>query len=416
MKVIGIVSEYNPFHNGHKYHIEISKKLTMSDYVVCVMSGNFIQRGEPALMDKWVRAETALLNGVDLVVELPVIYALQSAEKFAFGAIKILDSLGIIDYVSFGSECGNIEELTNIANILIDEPHQISTKIKSLQKKGYTYPKAQGIAIDKYLDKMTASDKGPSIISSPNNVLGIEYIKALIKINSKIIPVTVKRHKADYNSLELNSGIASATAIRNKLLINNSNLEEIKNFVPDKTLEILTREFINGKAPIFTHYFDNIIIGLLRRLTLEEIASFPDISEGLENRIIKMSKKTSSIDELISLVKTKRYTQTRIQRSIFNVLISNTTNILNEFNIFNGPQYIRILGTNEKGRKLLKAAANKATLPIITKTVSYKKSCNPLLKKMMELDIKATDIYSIAYPKKENRIGNLDFYNSPIVL
>ncbi|MDD4834309.1 MAG: nucleotidyltransferase family protein, partial [Lutispora sp.] len=208
MRVIGIVSEYNPFHNGHKFHLELSKKLCKAEYSVAIMSGNFLQRGEPALFDKWIRAKMAVLNGIDLVIELPVVYSCQVAELFALGAVKILNSLGIIDYLCFGSENGNIEDLYNISNILLNEPKEIKQEIKYKMSKGMTYSKAIG---------ETYKDHYGDMLSYPNNVLGIEYIKSIILLSSSIKPVTIKRLMNNYSDKNFTGSISSATAIREEL-------------------------------------------------------------------------------------------------------------------------------------------------------------------------------------------------------
>ena len=188
MKIVGLITEYNPFHNGHLYHLEKSKSITGCDYTVSVMSGNFLQRGEPALTDKWIRAKMAIDNGVDLVIELPTLYACQSAEFFAYGAIKLLDSLNVIDYVSFGSEVGSIKDLKKIASILVNEPKEFKDILRDTLKLGIAFPKARSQALKKYLTlKNITIDNVEDILNNPNNILGIEYIKALLKIDSKII-------------------------------------------------------------------------------------------------------------------------------------------------------------------------------------------------------------------------------------
>ena len=415
MRVVGLITEYNPFHNGHKFHLEASKHLTNADYVVCVMSGNFIQRGEPALLNKWARTKMALINGVDLVIELPVSYVLQSAEHFAFGAVKILNSLNIVDYICFGSEQGKIEPLNNIAGILANEPEEVSHRIKLLLKEGNSFASAREKAIKEYLKAENKSLNIDTILASPNNILGVEYIKALYKLNSRITPLTIKRHKAGYYSLEPKDEIASATAIRN-ILQQEMNLEKLESFMPSANYHILCSEVDAGQGPVFSQHFDIAIMTLLRKLSNLQLAAFPDVKEGLQNRIWKAAHTFGTLESTITAVKTKRYTRTRLQRIMFNILLSITKDVLKTFQKYGGPQYIRILGMNKNGKKLLKLANSTASLPIIIKPSSYSRSCNPLLRQMIELDFLATDLYTLHYPAADKRIGRLDYLTSPIIM
>ena len=209
--VLGIISEYNPFHNGHLHHLIESKKLTNSDYSIVVMSGNFTQRGEVSIIDKWSRAQMAIENGVDLVIELPTIYAISSAENFASGAIKILDSLEIVNFVSFGSECNNISTLQEVTDVLTNEPPEYKTLLTHELSSGVSFPKAREIACTKYLQKNSAENISlyNNILSSPNNILGIEYLKALKKLNSKITPHIINRIESDHNSIDIKNNIGT---------------------------------------------------------------------------------------------------------------------------------------------------------------------------------------------------------------
>ena len=211
-KVLGIVAEYNPFHNGHLYQLNYSKKITNSKYSVAVISGNFTQRGSTSLIDKWSKAEMAIKNGIDLIIELPLLYSISSAENFADGAIKILNSLGIVDYISFGTESGDISSLKTISDILVSEPEKYKSFLTAELNMGLSFPKARANALSMYLHN---SKVNANILSSPNNILGVEYLKALKKYNSSIIPLTLKRTSVDYNETTYKNNIASSTAIRN---------------------------------------------------------------------------------------------------------------------------------------------------------------------------------------------------------
>ena len=276
--ILGIVSEYNPFHNGHMHHLQLSKQLTKTDFTVAVMSGNFVQRGDTALVDKWTRTEMALRAGVDLVIELPTVYALSSAENFADGAVKILNSLGVVDFISFGSEIGEIAPLSEVANILYKEPKEFSSLITTQLRSGLSYPKAREIALSQFFG---SSQKYSDIVSNPNNILGVEYLKSLKKHRSSIKPLTIKRDYADYNSKTEKNGIASATAIRT-MIQNNKNVHRV---IPYETYELLDECINEGKVVHSIAAFEKEIIYSLRKMPLSEIAMLPDVSEGLENKI-----------------------------------------------------------------------------------------------------------------------------------
>lgn len=417
MNVLGLIVEYNPFHNGHKYHLEKSKQLCSADFTICVMSGNFIQRGEPAMINKWARAEMALLAGVDLVIEIPHVYAISTAEFFGYGAIKLLDSLGIVTHVCFGSEYGKIDELEKISDILIDEPPTYKKHLKSYLKKGFSYASSRECAVNEYfLEKNDDFKVDTTIMSSSNNILAIEYLKALKRLKSSIIPATIKRVSNLYNEKELTGSISSATAIRNIIKNEGINSLSIAGSLPPYCLSILNENFNNKKGPVFIDSFDSIIMSLLRKKTVEEIRNLPYVAEGLENRIKRTSLKTTSINEFIDQVVTKRYTKTRIQRILFSMLSGLSSNELETFNEYGGPQYIRVLGFNKKGRDVLSKIKNTTKLPVITKPANYVRSCNPLLRKMLEYDSLSTDLYVLAYNNPRHMKAGVEFTKSPVII
>jgi len=379
-KVLGIVAEYNPFHNGHLYHLNESKKLTNSDFTIAIMSGNFVQRGEPAIVDKWTRAKMAIENGVDLVIELPVKYAISSAENFAFGATEILNSLNIVDNISFGTETGNLSFLQEIANILVEEPIEYKKLLSKELSTGISFPRARERALYLYLDK-DLSD-----ITGSNNILAIEYLKSLNKLNSKITPVTLERNSVHYNSNEIINNIASATGIRK--LIKENNFEQLKSVVPKNIYEYL----INSEL-VFFDDFEKEIIYTLRKLTKENIANLVDVSEGLENRIKESASVTNKLSELISIIKTKRYTETRINRILLYALLGITKGHIN----YAPTTHIHILGANENGKNLLSKI--NPNLQIITSAKGFED--------ILEKEILATNIYTLAYTN--NSKANLDY-------
>ncbi len=427
MSVLGIIAEYNPFHNGHKYHIDRSKELCGADSVVCVMSGNFIQRGEPAIVDKWARTEMALLSGADLVIELPVVYAMSSAEFFAYGAVKILDSIGITDFICFGSEAGGMEELDLIADILTSEPESYKTVLKNFLSKGLSYPAARENALAAYLEAIGhPADKLTEIIKSSNNILGIEYLKALKRLGSRIRPQTIKRIANTYNSQALEGAISSATAIRMHILsaedsksphtlnvksssVIQDSMASLASVLPRPSFDILQREIKAGRGPVFSSDFENTILSALRQRSTEEISSLPYIGEGLENRIKAAAGTSGSLEELIDKICTRRYTRTRIQRCLFSTLTGLKHKELSEFNLYGGPQYIRVLGFNNTGRRLLSRIIKNTSLPVIVKTADFKKSCNPFLARMLEIEAAATDQYVLAYANPEFKKSGQEF-------
>jgi predicted nucleotidyltransferase len=424
MSILGIVVEYNPFHNGHLYHIEHSKKMCGADYVICVMSGSFIQRGEPALIDKWARAEAALLSGVDLVIELPVIYAMSSAEFFAFGAVKILDSLGIVDYICFGSESGSMEDLLSISEILNQEPQLYREYLKQALNYGLSFPSARESALNEYISSTRNSMKDNSInkinrlMNSSNNILGIEYLKAIKKLDSTIKPLTIKRTGNIYNESGITGNISSATAIRKHI----SNLHppydspELSGTVPKSSLDILRREFENGKGPVYPWNFEKIILSKLRGMPVSDISKLPYVSEGLENRIAKACADSGSYAELFDRLSTKRYPGTRIQRILFAAATDLKASDLKRFNFYGGPRYARILGFNKNGRKLIKRAKVHATIPLVTKTSSFLHNCRPLSKKMLEIEQLATDIYVLGFSNPKQRKSGQDYTRNPVII
>ncbi|SNX55574.1 nucleotidyltransferase [Thermoanaerobacterium sp. RBIITD] len=400
MNILSLIVEYNPLHNGHVYHIKKSKEVTKANYVIAIMSGNFVQRGIPSIIDKWSRTKMAILSGIDLVIELPVIYAVSTAEKFAYGAIKLLDSLNIVDYVSFGSENGSIEDLYNIAKFLVEEPEQYKLFLKEQLRLGITFAKAREIALNRFL-----GPKISKIIKDPNNILGVEYLKSLIRLKSNIKPITIKRYGPGYNSTETVNSFASANYLRKNII--NKSFSVLNNFMPKYSTDILEYCISNGFGPVTLDNFSSIIIYLLRNNY--NLNSVFDITEGLQNRIYMASRNCGNISELIKNIKSKRYTESRIRRILLHVLLGINSKL---YTSYDGPNYIRVLGFNKKGLELMKMIKAKSTLPLITKVSNYKKILNDSL--MFERDLFATDIYSLSFKKSSN--AGLDFTREIIML
>ena len=401
-KVLGIIAEYNPFHNGHLYHLQKSLHDTGSSYSIAVISGNFTQRGSTSLVDKWTKTEIALKNGIDLVIELPLLYSISSAENFAEGAIKIFDSLKVVDYISFGSESGDISTLNTVADILYKEPREYKNILSHELGKGLSFPKARENAMLMYLKDIR---KFSSVLSSPNNILGIEYLKALKKYKSNITPVTVERFDSSYNDTSYTGNIASSTAIRN--IVKNGSFDILRKVVPESTYSILLDNVKIGHIIPDLSVFEREIIYLLRKMSIAEIAELPDVGEGLENAIKNTANSCNSIVEFLNIIKSKRYTNTRLQRILLYTLLGITKKDIALSKKLT--PYIRVLGFNDNGKYLI-SEISKANpkLEIITSVKKYMDTSNNKNSKyMLEKDIWATNVYTIGF--EYDSWNNLDY-------
>lgn len=386
MKVVGIICEYNPIHSGHIYHITETKKLLGDDTaVVCAMSGNFVQRGEPAVFSKFARAEAAVKCGADLVIELPVSTALSSAEGFALGGVQLLGSLGVCTHISFGSEEGDISKLDKVADVLVSP--EMDNAIKSELEKGVSYAQARQNALADIIGEEA------EIIAKPNNILGIEYLKALKNIHSEMQPMTVSRFGGSHDGAE---GY-SASAVREGLK------KGVQSFsaVPEKAAEIFKREIEEGRGPVFIENIENAIMYRLRTMTSEEYDNLPYASEGLGQRLRKSVLSSTSLAEILEKTKTKRYAMSRLRRMIMCAYLGLTAEDMKPT-----PEYIRVLGVSKKGREILKNMRDTAKLPVITKTASVKAVLS---------DSAASDLYTLAYPDSSQRLCGTDFTTSPYI-
>ena len=379
--ISAIISEYNPFHLGHQYHIKKTRDLTSSKYVISLMSGSFVQRGEPAVFDKYTRAKMALLNGADLVIELPTIYATQSASNFAQGAVNLLNSLNCVDYLSFGSECGDIDELTKNANMIANLTDEDNLAIKEYLKDGLSYPIA--------LSKIISDSNNINVLNNSNNILAIEYIKSLKITKSLIKPVTIKREGASYNETSLSSGsYASATAIREAIL----NKENFSSFIPDNIVSLFTN-------PVSLDNFSDTLFYKLNSMKETGFTMYEDVNEEISNRIIKNLNNFKDISSFIENIKSKNYTYTRISRCLLHILLdikNNDSKIL--------PSYARILGFKKDAKELLGILKENSSIPLVSKLADA--SIDPSLMK----DIDSTNLYSYISKNHTNE------YTSQIVI
>ncbi|WP_026674392.1 nucleotidyltransferase [Alkalihalobacterium bogoriense] len=400
MKSTGVIVEYNPFHNGHLYHMEEARKQTNADVIIAVMSGTFLQRGEPALVSKWQRTKMALAGGADLVIELPYAYSTQKAETFAFGAISILHSL-FTKNVCFGSESGQIEDFTKLLGFINTNHTNYNFYIQKFVKEGNSYPKACALAYKALQPSATLID-----LSKPNNILGFHYIQAIHRLGSDITPVTILRKQAQYHdqSIEKHS-IASATSIRNELLKQNFTLSSISHVVPETTYHLLQDYY--KKYDIFHNWEQYFPLLKYRLLTLpnEQLEAIYEGEEGLHHRLKKHCQAAQNFSEFMTLVKTKRYTWNRIQRYCLHILTNTTKKEIEEATKGELP-YIRILGMSGQGRQYLKRTKKRISVPMITRPTEID---HPLL----TIDKRATACYALAYPPEKQADALLEDYATP---
>lgn len=409
-RVIGVIAEYNPFHNGHYYHLQETKEITGADYCVAVISGNFTQRGDTSIVNKWAKTYMAICGGADLVIELPTVYSISSAENFANGAIKILDNLKVVDAVSFGAEANDLATLNNIANVLYEEPKAYTNILAHELKKGISYPSARENALMMYLNDIK---RYANTLNSPNNILAIEYLKALKVQKSKLEPIMIKRKKVYYNDNKIVDDFASATAIRK--LLQDGEYTNLRKVIPRSSYTIIGQEARKGSIVLSLEKYEKEIIYALRKMKVEEIANLPDVSEGLQFAIKNAANESNTLKDLISNIKSKRYTQTRIQRILLYALLGIDKKLMD--NSKKVVPYVRVLGFTQKGKSLLsEIARTNPKLNIITSLKKYmdqNKNKNKILSEMLEKDIFATDIYTLGYTGESK--ANLDFTNNMII-
>jgi predicted nucleotidyltransferase len=392
MRIAGIVVEYNPMHNGHLYHLQQTKQVTGADAVVAVMSGHFLQRGEPAMIDKWTRTEMALRNGIDLVLELPFVYANQSATQFAFGALATLDGLGSIDAICFGSENGDLTALLAVSHTLEQAPKEFQDAFLNSNAQGLSFPKAMANAVSRVVQDPDIQD----VVNKPNNALGIAYLRALSRLQSTIKPYTIQRTHTGYHTPTFeHDSIASATAIRNLLLKqqdqqNQQDLSLVSNYIPKATKQILSNYLCSGMPLITWEKFAQAIFIKIETHSAKELAQYLHMDEALAYRIHHAAKSTYSVHELIKRVKTRRFTWTRIQRALMSLLLGQTKETMHSIQAELGPSYIRVLGFNETGRQILKQAKKTARLPILT-NISQPEN------EMLQFDLLASRVYARAF-------------------
>lgn len=374
MKIAAVICEYNPFHNGHKYQLELARKLLGCDAIIGIMSGNYVQRGDVAVFPKQTRAKIALENGADLILELPAILTLQSAEKYALNAIETLNSLGCADYLFFGAECPDTELLISIASVLAEEDSDFKLTLRRGLDSGVSFAAARAAAVKEIL-----GDASAEILSRPNNILAVEYCKALIKTNSTIKPYAIARKGTGHDTAGIFKGFASASEIRRRI----QNCENIDGLVPETS-----SRFYADIKPVFLCNFDKAITASLSMASPGMLAQIPDVSEGLEYAIIRAAYEESTVNGIISSVKSKRYAFSRLRRIILNYYLKIT-----KADAEIKPQYIKILDFNEIGQSVLNYAKSTAVLPLAKNGKQIKN--NPKALTLWQRELMLDRVYEI---------------------
>lgn len=410
MKVNGIVAEYNPFHNGHKYHLEQSKALTGADYTVVVLSGNFVQRGVPALLDKFKRTEMALLNGADLVLEIPAIFACSSAEYFASAAVSLLDKLGVVTNLCFGSEYGDIRPLQKAAKILQLESADFSSTLQYYLRRGMTYPTARAEALIQYDPGFAAYS---NLFNHPNNILGIEYIKALLTFESSIEPITILRSGSAYNDPKPDTGYCSALAIRQSL-IEGKSVSDLRDYLPKATATILEQ----AQKDENTILLDDLSSLLYYKLQIEKsqkYSQYMDVSNDLSDRIQNKLPQFTTYSAFCELLKTKELTYTRISRCLLHILLNITTEDILVGKELGYTPYARVLGFRKDATPLMHAIKRNSSIPLITKLADAYKLLGEEAMLMLNQDIQISQFYN-GMASVRNQLPPKNEYTIPIVI
>lgn len=381
MIVSAVICEFNPFHNGHLYLINKMREQG-STHVVAVMSGNYTQRGDPAIISKQMRARTAIECGADLVAELPVPFAVSSAEKFASAGVSIIDGMGCVDNLYFGAECAEQDMLTKICAVLNKD--ETVSLVKDEMKRGVTYAVAVGDVVQSFLGRNAADE-----LRKPNNILAVEYIKALSRMNSKVKPVPIQRISVDHDSTSANENMASASYIRNCILSG----EDISKFVPGECMRIITEEIRQSRCPVTAKAFERELFIRLRGMTSEQLKNIAEVGEGIENKILSSANNFCSYNDLLNNVKSKRYTHARIRRILLYALLGIDKKLQSRM-----PEYIKVIGFNKRGAQVLKRIKSEGKLPIITKISEQKRITKQSQLTLLAKEKEADNIYNALMP------------------
>ncbi len=418
MKITGIIAEYNPFHNGHYYQFGQIREKSPESYLIAVMSGSFVQRGEPAIYDKYTRTRAALNAGADLVIELPAPFAVSSAEDFASCGVSLLDQLGVTDELCFGSECGDIDALTAVAAILADEPAEYRELLRQELKSGLTYPQARNAALTSWLKQqphLVSAELAGELLASPNNILGIEYIKAIKRRGSLIKPVTITRSGQGYHDTAVDQGLASASGIR--LAMRESGQLEfpaaLTGQIPD-----LAYDCYRYAVPVFAEDLSLLLNQTLLRLDEERIplTSFADVSEEIAARLQKQLLDFAAYPERIEQLKTRQYTYTRISRALLHLVLGITDVDMQAYRGLDYAPYARILGFRRQSAGLLTEIKKQSSIPLITKTADAKDILSDSAFRMFRKDLYCSHVYQTLLQQKSGENPRNEYTQSPVML
>lgn len=420
--ITGIIAEYNPFHKGHAYQIQKARELTKDQYILVIMSGDFVQRGTPAIFSKQERTRMALLGGADAVIELPALWACASAEYFAKGAVGILNALDCVDHLCFGSEAGNITGCQKLGQILAREPESFQNFLKDFLKEGLSFPQARKKALTEYLDIVSSENLQAradipemiSLLDSPNNLLGIEYSKALFRLNSQITPVTIKRKGSSYHEKSLSGSMPSATALRQILTApeyhKNSSLNLLSHAQPD-SVAAFTKELLSSHLPVTEDDFSILLKYQLLLHTPETLSSFADVSPDLARRICREQNHFTSFSQFSAFLKTREMTYTRICRALLHILLQIT-----QEDLARNPGYVRLLGFRKESSPLLRRIQDNSRIPVVTKAANYRKLLPQSQWKVFEKDLFCADLYESVNAEKSQTAFVSDLQKPPVIL
>lgn len=434
MKTVGIIAEYNPFHKGHAYQLRRAKELSGADFAVVVMSGDFVQRGAPAIVDKYIRAEMALRGGADLVLELPVPYATGSAETFARGAVAVLEATGCVDALCFGSEAGTIESLLPYARLFEEEPPIYRDILQTYLKQGFSFPAARSRAAEEYRNSTErilpccAEDadcrKAASVLDSPNNILGVEYLRALLRRKSRIEPLTLRREAAGYHELTLDTEMASASAIRNAVAGRNTSdsleqgtalPEAVRVQLPETSAGLLAEALQNKKTVSWKDISPQLFYRLLH-ISQEELADMQDVGAELAARIYKNRFAFMTAEEFADQIKTRQVTHTRVTRALCHSLLGLSQRDLDGYRAANYPVYLRTLGFRKSAGELLSAVKRESASPLLVKTADAGKLLSPDRLALFEQDVAAAHLYESVITLKTGKPLKNEYTRTPVIL
>ncbi len=392
MRVVGIIAEYNPLHNGHIYHMEESKKQADSEFCIVAMSGNFVQRGEPACSDKFTRAEWAVMGGADVVVEIPTVYAVASAERFAEGAVKTLAATGVVTDLAFGVETEDVNALYHLADLLDREPANLRVYLLHHLKQGKSFPRAQYDALS---DLGVPSDE-LAILQQPNNILAVEYLKSIRRFAPEIRPLPIQRIGNKYNSTVLTGKLSSATAIREALLGGD---ESVYDTMP---MSVAAAMRFDEQFPVTFDRFGSMLLYRLRTMSLEELKALPDVAEGFEQVLYRAARQATDLPSLLDLMKSKRYTLARCKRILVSALLHIPAGMTDALGDSLAEMYLHVLGLKRVGRGLLAAMASHASAPVILRH-SDLSNCSEIARASLAIDALSTDLYAYALNRELHR-------------